>query len=239
MAKQHRAVRTRAALVQAASAQFDRDGYDGTSLAKVCKAAGISLGALTFHFSSKGELADAVMAEGRALTQATLLRVTARPGPALGKVVELTLELTRLLEKETSVRSAVRLARERPGTGGWSDIWLPVVQQLLDQAHANGQLRGGTRPADVTTLVEYLTAGAEAYLRRGLQAGAASGSGVAQLESIWRLALSGVCVEEAGVSGETGRAPGAGQAEPPLPAGPFGDDTSGSGGSGSGGVIHS
>ncbi|NUL01682.1 TetR/AcrR family transcriptional regulator [Streptomyces lunaelactis] len=227
MAKQHRAVRTRAALVQAAAAQFDRDGYDGTSLAKVCKAAGISLGALTFHFSSKGELADAVMAEGRALTQATLLRVTARPGPALGKVVELTLELTRLLEKETSVRSAVRLARERPGTGGWSDIWLPVVQQLLDQAHANGQLRGGTRPADVTTLVEYLTAGA------------ASGSGVAQLESIWRLALSGVCVEEAGVSGETGRAPGAGQAEPPLPAGPFGDDTSGSGGSGSGGVIHS
>ncbi|NUK95629.1 TetR/AcrR family transcriptional regulator, partial [Streptomyces lunaelactis] len=165
MAKQDRAVRTRAALVQAASAQFDRDGYDGTSLAKVSRAAGISLGALTFHFSSKSELADAVMSEGRALTQAALLQVTARPGPALRTVVELTLELTRLLEEETSVRSSLRLARERPGTGGWSDIWLPAVKQLLDQAHANGQLQGGTRPADVTMLVEYLTAGAEAYLR--------------------------------------------------------------------------
>ncbi|NUK02257.1 TetR/AcrR family transcriptional regulator [Streptomyces lunaelactis] len=196
MAKQDRAVRTRAALVQAASAQFDRDGYDGTSLAKVSRAAGISLGALTFHFSSKSELADAVMSEGRALTQAALLQVTARPGPALRTVVELTLELTRLLEEETSVRSSLRLARERPGTGGWSDIWLPAVKQLLDQAHANGQLQGGTRPADVTMLVEYLTAGAEAYLRGRRGAGSTSESGVAQLASVWRLALSGVSTAE-------------------------------------------
>ncbi|MFE3185863.1 TetR family transcriptional regulator [Streptomyces violascens] len=212
--QQDRAVRTRAALVRAASAQFDRDGYDGTTLAKVCGAAGISLGALTFHYASKSELADAVMAEGRALTQTALLRRTAQPGPALRKVVDVTLELARLLEEETSVRAAVRLARERPSTGGWSDVWLPVVQHLLDQAHADGQLRGGAQPADVTTLVEYLTAGAEAVLRGRLGAGTASGNGVARLESVWRLALAGVCIpEEAGMSGEAART------GPALPAG--------------------
>lgn len=109
--QQGRAARTRAVLVEAAASHFDREGYEGTSLARVCGTAGISLGALTFHFPTKAELADAVMDEGRALTQAALLEVSARPGTALGKVVELTLELTRLLEVETPVRCAVRLAR--------------------------------------------------------------------------------------------------------------------------------
>ncbi|MFI6055348.1 TetR family transcriptional regulator [Streptomyces violascens] len=194
--QQGRAARTRAVLVEAAAKHFDLEGYERTSLAKVCATAGISLGALTFHFPTKGELADAVMDEGRALTQAALLDVSARPGPALHKVVELTLELTRLLEAQTPVRCAVRLARERPGTGGWSDVWLPVVKQLLDQAYSNGQLRGGARPAEVTMLVEYLTAGAEAFLRGRPGAVTAAGSGVAQLESVWRLALSGVGVHE-------------------------------------------
>ncbi|MFE3525711.1 TetR family transcriptional regulator [Streptomyces sp. NPDC059161] len=203
--QQGRAVRTRAALVQAAAAHFDREGYEGTSLSKVCGTAGTSLGALTFHFPTKGALADAVMAEGRALTQTALLRVSALPGPALRKVVGLTLELTRLLEEETAVRCAVRLARERPGTGGWSDIWRPVVKQLLDQAHSNGQLRYGAGPAEVAMLVEYLTAGAEAFLRGRPDAGAAAGTTVAQLKSVWRLALAGVCVTaEAGSAEETG-----------------------------------
>ncbi|MGW2864142.1 TetR family transcriptional regulator [Streptomyces sp. NPDC001205] len=207
--QQGRAARTRAVLVEAAATHFDLDGYEGTSLAKVCRTAGISLGALTFHFPTKGELADAVMEEGRALTQAALLEVSARPGSALGKVVELTLELTRLLEEQTPVRCAVRLTRERPGTGGWSDIWLPVVRQLLDQAYRNGQLRGGARPAEVMTLVEYLTAGAEAFLRGRPGAAVAAGSGVAQLESVWRLALSGVGIPE-----EPARPPGADEPSP-------------------------
>ncbi|WP_438297372.1 TetR family transcriptional regulator [Streptomyces sp. HUAS TT7] len=211
--QQGRAARTRAVLVEAAAAHFDREGYEGTSLAKVCGTAGISLGALTFHFPTKGELADAVMDEGRALTQAALLQVSARPGPALHKVVELTLELTRLLEEETPVRCAVRLSRERPGAEGWPEVWLPVVKQLVDQAHAEGQLRGGAGPAEVTVLVQYLTAGAEAFLRSRPGAGAAARSGVAQLESVWRLALAGVGMsEEAGPASETGWSSGGGRA---------------------------
>ncbi|MFI6689126.1 TetR family transcriptional regulator [Streptomyces sp. NPDC050485] len=223
--QQGRAFRTRAAVVRSAAAHFDREGYEGTSLVKVCRTAGTSLGAVTFHFPTKGELADAVMDEGRALTQAALLRVSARPGPALRKVVELSLELTRLLEEETAVRCAVRLARERPGTGGWSDIWLPVVKQLLDQAHSNGQLRGGARPAEVTMLVEYLTAGAEAFLRGRPGTGVAAGSGVAQLESVWRLALAGVGVTDE--PGQAGWASNTDRAAPTGRAGQLGDGPSG------------
>ena len=40
-----------------------------------------------------------------------------------------------LLEKEVIVRSAERLAWERPGTADrWTGAWLPVVRGLLDEA---------------------------------------------------------------------------------------------------------
>ncbi|AXG83084.1 TetR/AcrR family transcriptional regulator [Streptomyces paludis] len=193
-------------MVRAAATEFDRDGYDGTSLAKISKSAGISMGALTFHFSSKNELAETVQNEGRALTRAALERVTAQPAPALQAAVNITLELTRLVEEEAIVRSAVRLVRERPDSDLWSDLWVPAVRRLLDHAYAQGQLRGDAEPADVAVLAEHLTAGAEAYLRTRLGTGAEFESATAQLERVWRLALAGIS------------SPGRGQRTPPEDA---------------------
>ncbi len=66
MKKKEQAARTRAVLVLAAANNFDRHGYDGTSLAAVCAEAGTTMGALTFHFRSKAVLAEAVADEGSA-----------------------------------------------------------------------------------------------------------------------------------------------------------------------------
>ncbi|MGW7046868.1 TetR family transcriptional regulator [Streptomyces avermitilis] len=193
MVKQERAARTRAALVKAAAAEFDRNGYDGTSLARVSKAAGISMGALTFHFSSKGALADTVQEEGRALMRAALKQATSRPAPALQTVVTVSLALTGLVEEDIVARSAVRLVRERSEADFWTDIWLPTVRRLLEEASAHGQLRDDALAADVAALAEILTAGAEAHVRRLLDTGTRHGSATAQLERAWRLALAGVC----------------------------------------------
>lgn len=201
MVKQERAVRTRMALVRAAAAEFDRDGYHGTSLAQISKVAKISIGAVTFHFPSKNELADAVFEEGRSVTVAALEHMASQPLPALRAVVDLSLELTRLMEEETAVRSAIRLSRERPGSASWSDLWLPTVRQLLDRAHENGQLRNDALPGDVTTLVEHLLGGAEVYLRRRLGTEHAYESAVGQLKRMWHLALVGVSA-----TGESGGA---------------------------------
>ncbi|MER5570620.1 TetR/AcrR family transcriptional regulator [Streptomyces goshikiensis] len=201
MVKQERAVRTRTALVRAAAAEFDRDGYHGTSLSQISKVAKISIGAVTFHFPSKNELADAVFEEGRAVTVAALEQMASAPVPALRAVVDLSLELTRLMEEETAVRSAIRLSRERPGTESWSDLWLPTVRQLLDRAYENGQLRDDALPGDVTALVEHLLGGAETYLRRRTGTELAYESAVGQLKRLWHLALVGVSA-----TGETGTA---------------------------------
>lgn len=196
MAQQERASRTRAALIEAAATEFDTNGYEGTPLAKICKTAGISMGALTFHFSSKTALADTVQDEGRKLTQAALKRATAPSAAALETAVRVTVELTRLLEQESLVRAAVRLVRERPGSDVWSDIWLPVVRELLEEAHTQGHLRPCARPADVVMLAEILMAGAEAYLRTRLGTGARFESASANLERAWRLALDGIAPPE-------------------------------------------
>ncbi|MGW1776696.1 TetR family transcriptional regulator [Streptomyces sp. NPDC002104] len=191
-------MRTRNALIRAAAVEFDNAGYDGTSLARISTAAGMSIGAVTFHFPSKRELADAVQEEGRTVTQAALTGVVSESLPALRMVVDLTLELARLMEQEPAVRSAIRLSRERPGTASWSDTWLPTVQELLDQAYKSGQLRESALPADVTTLVEHLTSGAEAYLRSRIGTEVEFESAVAQLKRVWHLALAGVSAENSG-----------------------------------------
>ncbi|MER7624989.1 TetR/AcrR family transcriptional regulator [Streptomyces sp. NPDC126503] len=60
MAKQERAVRTREALLRSAAEIFDTDGFVSASLSAICSKAGVSSGALHFHFASKGALAEAI-----------------------------------------------------------------------------------------------------------------------------------------------------------------------------------
>lgn len=189
---QERAVRTRQALVQAAAWEFDRYGYAGTSLVQVCKAAGITTGALTFHFRSKSDLADAVQADGCTAVRRVVERFTGGQSPALERLVELTLSLAQLLENETAVRSAARLTRERPGGGlGWAACWLPAVGELACRAQRTGQLRTGTQPAAVTHLAAYLLVATEMRVRTSLQA-SRKPDAVKQLEQMWNLALYGI-----------------------------------------------
>lgn len=189
---QARAARTRQALVQAAASEFDRYGYAGTSLVQVCKTAGITTGALTFHFRNKSELADAVQAAGCTAIRRVVEPFARAQNPALERLVELTLSLAQLLENETAVRSAARLTRERPGGDvGWAACWLPAVRELAFRAQRMGQLRAGTQPAAVTHLAACLLVATEMRVRTSVQA-ARKPDAVKQLEQMWSLALYGI-----------------------------------------------
>src|SRR5689334_12795925 len=63
LARQDRAERTRTAILDAAAAVFDERGFSGASLSDILTKAGVTKGALYFHFSSKEELARAVIEE--------------------------------------------------------------------------------------------------------------------------------------------------------------------------------
>ncbi len=53
MARQERAVRTRHAVVQAAAQVFAERGYAAATIAEILDRAGVTKGALYFHFDSK------------------------------------------------------------------------------------------------------------------------------------------------------------------------------------------
>lgn len=189
--KQERGVRTRNHLISVAAAEFDRNGYDGTSLSRLSRSAGISIGALTFHFAAKGELASAVEDSGRAATRRVVEGVTARGGPALDTVSALVLALGRLIETDAAVRAAARLTQERIGAGpDWCGCWLPDVKELLEQAAEQGQLDPEVDPCPVTLLTAHLVGGVVTRVRRGR--GELPGAVTGELRELWRLIRRGI-----------------------------------------------
>ncbi|MFI2054800.1 TetR family transcriptional regulator [Streptomyces purpureus] len=205
MVRQERAERTRRVLVAAAAGEFDRAGFEGTSLARVRAAAGISMGALTFHFPTKDALAQAVQGEGMALACGVVEKVRAQGGGAVQGVVALTLELAGLLESEALVRAAARLARERGGVGGvWCGVWAPVIEELLQGAGEEEFGAVGDR-VTLAALAAHLVTGAEALVRCRLGGpGAGEGGHVhgehsarEQLAEIWALVMRGLNVPPA------------------------------------------
>ncbi|MFB7180237.1 TetR family transcriptional regulator [Streptomyces sp. NPDC056257] len=160
-------MRTRNHLISVAAAEFDRNGYDGTSLSRLSRSADISIGAVTFHFSAKGELASAVENAGWSATRRVVEGVTARGGPALDTLSALVLALGRLVETDVAVRAAARLTQERAGAGPeWCCCWLPEVRDLLEQAAAQGQLDPEVDPRPVAVLTAHLVGGVLARARR-------------------------------------------------------------------------
>jgi AcrR family transcriptional regulator len=182
MTMQDRAERTRRNLVRAAAEEFCRNGYEGTSLTRICRLADASLGALTFHFSTKSVLADAVQAAGEEAARALVAEVSGARLPPLFSVREVAVGLARLLDENAAVRSAARLTRERHAPGrAWTDSWLPAVRELLVRAEKEDELHPGAPPALVADLVEHLVAGAEGQH-----------GGAARMAGIWRLVLHGL-----------------------------------------------
>ncbi|MEU7021555.1 TetR family transcriptional regulator [Streptomyces sp. NPDC046203] len=107
MARQKRAIRTREALVESAAALFDRDGFDIASLATISARAGVSSGALNFHFPSKVELAEAVV-EAAAERLVRIMRD--REVPSLQAVIDASHELVRGLRADAVLRAGFALS---------------------------------------------------------------------------------------------------------------------------------
>lgn len=165
---QARAARTREALIRAAADVVDDKGYNGATLVAISKSAQVSMGALTFHFASKSELAEAVV--GRAATIAAERTADAAAGQLspLQAVGGLLQALAGLLDEDVVVRAGSLLARERPDiVPAWHSSWMPTLCQLLKEAEAAGELRHGVRPPAVAGLVTYLLTAVEVHPRTG------------------------------------------------------------------------
>ncbi|POX51981.1 hypothetical protein C3489_18695 [Streptomyces sp. Ru71] len=163
MVKQERAARTRRALIQAAAEVFAEVGFVPASLATISQRAGVSNGALHFHFSSKTTLAEAVEAEAvervRRLTEAA----RARHSDSLQAVVDALHELTKALAQDVVVRGGFQLAGDiaRRPTSPLHTEWQNWVEDSLRRAAQGGALADGVSWADAARVIVAVTVGLE------------------------------------------------------------------------------
>ncbi|MEV6124169.1 MULTISPECIES: ScbR family autoregulator-binding transcription factor [unclassified Streptomyces] len=148
---QERAVRTRETLLRAAAEVFNEVGYPRASLTKIIDRAGVTVGAVYFHFRSKEGLARAVIRE----QAAELEFPTGEAG--LQRLVDTTMYLAEQMQHNTLLRAGVRLAvdQSEPGLQEYSiyEWWSDRLHQELAAARELGQLRPGTDEAAFASLL--------------------------------------------------------------------------------------
>ncbi|WP_406134668.1 ScbR family autoregulator-binding transcription factor [Streptomyces sp. NBC_01089] len=163
MVKQERAQRTRTSLIHAAAEVFAQEGYAPASLTTISRRAGVSNGALHFHFANKQSLAQAV--EDEAVASVARIIRAARPagGCVLQALVEATYELMSRLADDIVVRAGFGLGSDRARAGGSGPRrdWERWVGEMLRLAEQEGRLAEGVSGRSATHAVVATTVGLE------------------------------------------------------------------------------
>ncbi|MFF0016298.1 ScbR family autoregulator-binding transcription factor [Streptomyces sp. NPDC005374] len=159
MVQQERAIRTRRAVLEAAAQVFAEHGYVAATVADILKLAGVTKGALYFHFDSKEALAKGVLelqADQRLPTQETRLQ----------EVVDITMTMAHRLPIDSVLRAGARLSADPVGRehcgSAWS-VWVVVLTDLLSRAHRNGETLAHVQPREIAELIVGAFNGVQLY----------------------------------------------------------------------------
>lgn len=161
MVQQERAARTREALLRAAAEAFVDEGFARATLTNISRKAGVSYGALHFHFENKDSLAQAV--EAAALD--TVRRVThtvEQRDSALQRLIDATYELMNSIHDDVVVRAGFELlatAPRRKEVLGLRGQWRRWIEGVLHTAQENGELAEGVRPTQASDAIVAATVG--------------------------------------------------------------------------------
>ena len=157
MAKQDRAIQTRDSIVTGAAKIFYRVGYAGASISMIAEEAGVTKGALYFHFSAKEDIARAVIdAEHKAVTDAAeqINETTSSPVEIM---MLMCADLAQKLVSDPVVRAGIRLTTSGaifdPPTRAPYDEWLEIFEALSRSAIEAGEFRDSTDPAKLAHFI--------------------------------------------------------------------------------------
>ncbi|MHA6785911.1 ScbR family autoregulator-binding transcription factor [Pseudonocardia saturnea] len=143
--RQPRAVATRRALLRAGGAQFAATGFHKASLGEIVERAGVTKGALYFHFTGKQALADAVIAEMVATWDRLLARVETLGLDPLATLVAGTEQAASLMVDDPVVAGGARLLNDPLVSSEWAGEHYgcaeTAVRTQLTAAAAAGLLR--------------------------------------------------------------------------------------------------
>ncbi|MDX8034601.1 ScbR family autoregulator-binding transcription factor [Lentzea sp. BCCO 10_0856] len=153
MPQQDRAYATREAILHAAAEEFDRLGYERTSLTAVLARAGLTKGAFYFHFASKEAVAAALI-EQQSETWAQMRESWRLRGvDPLSALHGMFVESADRMAADVVLRAGVRLNADReigyPGVPSAHAMWEKLITGYLAEAQQRGDLRSGVDPEAV------------------------------------------------------------------------------------------
>ena len=135
MARQERAVRTRQAVLEAAAKVFAEHGYTAATVVDILRTAGVTKGALYFHFASKEELARGVLevqTEQRPPEQEVKLQ----------EMVDVAMTVAHRLVHDPLLQAGARLSADPVGRrhyGSAWPLWVDMVTDILTEAGRRGE----------------------------------------------------------------------------------------------------
>ncbi|SUE16985.1 TetR family transcriptional regulator [Rhodococcus gordoniae] len=142
--RQVRAEVTRESVLQGAATVFVRDGYADANLGDIIEEAGVTKGALYFHFGSKEELARGVIDSGYLRFAAAAESKMDRRSPALETLIDLSVLHVDMAETDPVVRAMFRLLVEIGDYQGTEhrpyETWQSTLQELATRAAEEGDL---------------------------------------------------------------------------------------------------
>ena len=152
-------VERRALILVAAAEEFDRAGYAAATVAGIARTAGVSQGALHFHFPSKLAMALAVIDEQNVRTFDVVSHADTSPTAAL---IAASKGIADLLRTDPIVRAGIRLSLERgefaAATVSFYEQWIAGIVDVFRLAVASGELRTELTAEQLgATLVPYFT----------------------------------------------------------------------------------
>ncbi|MFF4402704.1 ScbR family autoregulator-binding transcription factor [Streptomyces sp. NPDC001480] len=136
MARQERALRTRRAVIEAAASVFAERGYATATIAEILERAGVTKGALYFHFESKEALARGVID-----SQITADFWSPRE-LKLQEFVDLGMTLAYRIPREVLLQAGIRLSADLQGRqlfGSAWPAWIKVLTEQLAEAKERGE----------------------------------------------------------------------------------------------------
>ncbi|MFJ3222569.1 ScbR family autoregulator-binding transcription factor [Streptomyces sp. NPDC086783] len=161
MARQERAVRTKLAILNAAAAVFDERGYEAATIGEVLARAGVTKGALYFHFPSKQALAEGVLGQQFATV------AVGRQASRLQEFVDTGLLVAYQMRRDPMVSAVARLSLEQDmraqfGTAALTQ-WIDASRWLLQEAKEQGELLPHVDPAESAWLFSAAWTGVQVY----------------------------------------------------------------------------
>ena len=144
---QDRADGTRVRILDAAADLFAESGFSNVSLSDVVARAGVSRGALNYHFPTKESLGAALVSYSEAEMLKRLVSEASESASALENLIRASFAQQNLILQNRKVAVGIQLAQAMDQVSGTTvraaiPNWTALVAMALDEAKAAGDLEG-------------------------------------------------------------------------------------------------